>query len=89
MSTQLAPSAFERLLDPIAECLTPEVARRLVNLRADESTQSLVDQFAYKASAGTLSEAESAEYAKYREAFHVITILQAKARQALARHESQ
>ena len=67
------------------ECLTPEVATRVVNLRADAPTQARVDELADKANEGQLSPAEQREYDRYLEAFHFVTILQAKARTFLER----
>ena len=48
-------------------------------------TQARVDQLADKANEGELSNDERAEYDKFREAFHFVTILQAKARTLLDR----
>ena len=70
------------------ECLTPEVAMRIVNLRADSPTQARVDQLAEKANQGQLSPAEQREYDRYLEAFRFVTVLQAKARTFLERQAS-
>jgi hypothetical protein len=67
------------------ECLTPEVATNLVNLRADVKTQGRLDELADKANEGQLSPEEQAEYDRYLDAFHFVTILQAKARTLLQR----
>lgn len=74
---------FDRVLDLFTACLTPEVATRIVNLRADAERQSRVDSYAAKAHEGELSADESQEYERIRSAFHFITILPAKARQFL------
>ena len=74
---------LDRILDPITNCLTPDVAAKLVALRADPETQARVDKLADKANEGTLSTEERAEYDRYRDAFHFVTILQAKARKLL------
>jgi len=76
-------TVLDRVLDPFTECLTPEVAQRIVDLRADAPTQARVDQLADKANEGELSNDERAEYDKFRDAFHFVTILQAKARTLL------
>jgi hypothetical protein len=76
---------LDRVLDPFADCLTTEVALKIVDLRADPETQTRLDALADKANEGLLSEDERAEYAKLREAFHFVTILQAKARAFLDR----
>lgn len=67
----------------MADCLTPEAARRIVELRADPATQAKLDEFADKANEGLLTPEERAEYDRMLAAFHVITIMQAKARTLL------
>tara|TARA_R110002049_G_scaffold167265_2_gene333443 strand:+ start:1126 stop:1380 length:255 start_codon:yes stop_codon:yes gene_type:complete len=74
---------LDQLLTPFTECLTPEVAQRIVDMRANSETQSRLDELAEKANEGQLSSKEESEYAKYREAFHFITVLQTKARHLL------
>jgi hypothetical protein len=78
-----AASALDRLLDPVGRCLTPEVARALVALRADAETQARIDELADKCTEGTLSPTERAEYEAYVAAIDFLTILQAKARGTL------
>jgi len=77
-------SVLDRVLDPFTECLTPEVARRIAEMRADQPTQARVDILAGKANEGLLTTEERLEYERYLEAFHLITILQAKARAYLS-----
>lgn len=77
--------ALERLIEPLARCFTPDVARQIVALRADEELQIRLDQLAEKSTAGTLSDEERAEYAAYVSAIDFISILQAKSRQILTR----
>ena len=76
-------SILGRVLEPITNCLTPDVAAKLVAVRADAETQARVDGLAEKANEGTLSAEERAEYDRYRDAFHFVTVLQAKARKFL------
>jgi hypothetical protein len=76
-------SILDRVLEPITDCLTPNVAAKLVAVRADAETQARVDELADKANEDALSTEERAEYDRYREAFHFVTILQAKARKLL------
>ncbi len=85
MSNSSSSTVLDRILDPFTECLTPEVAKRVTDLRADAETQARIDELADKANEGQLSDEERSEYDKYREAFHFITILQAKARTLLDR----
>lgn len=74
---------LDRLLNPIARCLTPDVARLVAELRPDAGTQSRIDELAAKADAGSLTAAERLEYEGYVEAIDLVSILQAKARKAL------
>ena len=76
-------SVIDRLLDPVGQCLTPEVARRIADLKADPALQSRVDELADKANAGTLTESERSEYQKYVNFWQFVTLLQAKARNVL------
>lgn len=78
--TETHTNILDRVLDPFAGCLTPEVARRIADLRADPDTQTRVDELAAKANEGMLTDPERAEYETYRSAFHFVTILQSKAR---------
>ena len=75
---------LDRLLDPITRCLTPEVARRLVELHADPELQRWVDMLADKNTEGELTAAEREEYEMYVRASRFIAVLQAKARKLLA-----
>ena len=83
MATAEQNSIISQLLDPITDCLTPEVARRIVQLRAGERLQSKVDELADKANAGTLSDPERSEYDQYVRFSQFITLLQTKARNRL------
>jgi hypothetical protein len=71
---------LDRVLEPVGRCLTPEAARKLAGLRADPVMQARVDDLADKATAGTLSADEQAEYEAYVSAATFLAVLQAKAR---------
>jgi hypothetical protein len=77
-------TALDRLLDPVRDCLTPEVARRIAGLRADADTQARLDRFAEKNAEGTITPAERAEYEALVAAANLIAVLQAKARAVAA-----
>ena len=79
MSTTL----LDRLIEPFAECLTIEAARKVAALRADDAMQARVDELASKANRGTLTDDERAEYDQHLAAFHFVTMMQAKARRLL------
>jgi hypothetical protein len=72
-----------RFLEPIGRCLTPDVARALVNLRADPSAQTRIDELADKCTEGALSAVEESEYETYMHAIDFLAVLQAQARRLL------
>jgi hypothetical protein len=78
-------SVLERMLDPLRECLTPAMARRLANFRADSETQARIQELADKCTEGELTRAERREYEAYVRAINLISILQSKARMVLAK----
>jgi hypothetical protein len=78
-------STLDRLLGPISRCLTPEVAQKLVQLRADPKLQERLDLLADKCTEGQLTPEEREEYETLVHAGHFIAILQAKARKFLMR----
>ncbi|ETX03566.1 hypothetical protein [Candidatus Entotheonella palauensis] len=81
------PSAtLTQLLEPVGRCLTPDVARELVNLRADPVVQARIEELADKNTEGELSAEERDEYETYVRATEIISILQAKARAILMHH---
>jgi hypothetical protein len=81
-------STLDRLLDPIAGCLTPDVARRIADLRTDDRTMARLETLRPKANQGTLLEAERAEYDEIVEALDLFSILKAKAQAVLSKHAS-
>ena len=74
---------LDRLLEPFGACLTPEVAEKLVNLRADSAVQTRLEELADKSTEGELSEDERAEYESYVHTIDVLAVLQAKVRRLL------
>lgn len=85
MNATLERSALSRLLDPLRDCLTPEVAAKIAALRADAETQAKLDTFAEKNREGTITPDELDEYDALVSAGTMIAILQAHARAVLAR----
>ena len=79
MKTLDAP-VLDQLLDPLGRILTPEVARKLVNLRVDARTQARIDKLARKCNEGKLTESERRQYEACVYAIDFIAILQSKAR---------
>ncbi|MBC8114890.1 MAG: hypothetical protein H7062_10960 [Candidatus Saccharimonas sp.] len=80
MSTTLV----DKVIEPLTDCLTPEVAERIVNLRLDSQTQAKLDELAEKGSAGQLDASERADYQELVEALDFMGLLKSKARILLA-----
>ncbi|HEX4146325.1 MAG TPA: hypothetical protein VHY91_22685 [Pirellulales bacterium] len=76
---------LDRLLEPFAGCLSPDVAAKVADLRADEAMQDRVDYLAERSNEGMLTAEERDEYAGYLHAIDVIAVLQAQARALLRR----
>ena len=74
---------LDRIIEPFAECLTQEAARKIVALKADDSIQGRVDELADKSNAGTLADIEQSEFDRYLAAFNFGTILRARARRLI------
>jgi len=72
------------MLDPVGQALSPDAARQLLALRADEEAQRQIDQLADRANEGQLTAEERGEYESLISAAGVIAVLQAKARSVLA-----
>lgn len=68
-----------RLLEPVGQCLTPEVAKAIVNLRANPHMQARIEELADKCTEGMLSPEERAEYETFVHAIDFIAVLQAQA----------
>ena len=76
-------SVAEQMLQPVTDCLTPDVAERIVSARLDAATQARIDELASKANRGTLSDEERDEYAQFVEYIDLVGIIKAKARRML------
>jgi hypothetical protein len=74
---------LDRLLEPLAASLSPEVAAKVADLRADDAMQTRIDYLAERSNEGLLTAEEREEYAGYLHAIDVIAVLQAKARSLL------
>jgi hypothetical protein len=76
-------ATLDRLVEPVVRTLTPEVARALIQLRADSQLQGRMDELAEKCNEGQLSLDEREEYETSIRFGNFIAILQAKARTLL------
>ncbi|MSQ48091.1 MAG: hypothetical protein EXR78_06845 [Deltaproteobacteria bacterium] len=77
-----------RLLAPVSECMSREVAKKVAALRADLDVQARVDELADKCTEGTLTAEERAAYETYLHAVRVIGVLQAQARDILSHDDA-
>jgi hypothetical protein len=84
METTADTIVLDKILEPLASALTPELARKIVDLRADAETQELIDALGDKANEGTLTDAERRQYETYVRAGTLVSILQAKARKLIS-----
>lgn len=84
MKTASSAPALEELIAALADCLTPDSARRVIALKADPRLQERVDDLATRHSQGLLTPEEHAEYGSYVSYSTVVAILKSKARQLLA-----
>ena len=55
-----AVQLLDRILDPVTDAFTPEVARRIVALKADPEMQGRIDELATKSNDGSLTDDERA-----------------------------
>lgn len=83
MPDNLILSIWERLLQPGAGPLPPEVAGYVLRLGLPEADRRRMGELAGKAQDGTLNPDERAELEAYSHAAAFLTILQSKARASL------
>ncbi|MEZ6100479.1 MAG: hypothetical protein R3E01_16040 [Pirellulaceae bacterium] len=75
---------IERILEPVAACLTPEVAQRIVDLRMDDPCMmQRLESLRDKANEGTLTEQERAEYEGFVEGNDLLMLIKDQARSVL------
>jgi len=78
-----AVQLLDRILDPVTNAFTPEVARRIIALKADPEIQGRIDVLASKSSDGSLTDEERVEYRNYVDVIELISVLQAKSLRVL------
>jgi len=78
-------TVLDRFLNPLAECLTPEVAQGIVDLKLDAGSQARLDLLAAKANEGQLTNDERQEYEEFVEGIDLMGILTARARTVLTK----
>ena len=84
VTSSLSPHP-QPILGSVAECLTPEVARRILSLEFDSTLQARVRELAEKANEGLLELAERSEYEALIEDADLLGLFKSLARQALSR----
>jgi hypothetical protein len=76
-------TTLDRLVDPMVRTFTPEVAKALVQLRADPELRARMDELADKCNEGQLTSEERDEYETSIRFANYLAIIQAKARRVL------
>jgi len=71
-------------MEPVGRAITPDLAREIVSLRADQVSHDRMDELAEMDRQGTLSTEERAEYEKIVAAIHLIEVLQSRASMVLS-----
>jgi len=77
--------ALDRFLNPIRDALTPETAKAIAELRADEDTQQRIETLADRHHEGHLNDVELVGYQALVQGANLMAILQASARSVLNR----
>ena len=83
-----ATALLGRVIAPLGRCLTPDAAKEILSLRADEAARRRIEKLAAKCDAGKLTPEERSEYQLFVEVGDLVALLQAKARRYLARHSA-
>ena len=79
----MTASLPDQVIEPLAQDLTVEAARKFVDLKSDVELQQRIDILAVGAKRGELVEADRHEYDRYLSAFHFVRMMQAKASRLL------
>jgi hypothetical protein len=83
MISQPSTALLEELIDPVGRCLTPEVARRIVELRASPALDARIQELGQKCNEGELSGEEQTDYETILRFIKFLSVLQSKARALL------
>ncbi len=76
-------TVLEAYMTPLAQCFTPDVARRIAEFRPDAVTEQRLEHLRERANEGDLTDAERAEYEEFVEALDFVGLLKAHARAML------
>ena len=80
-----AAAVFDEMLEPVTRAFTVDVAKALVNLKANPTAHARIAELAEKCNQGQLTLVEQEEYETYVHVVDLISMLQAKARVWLKR----
>ncbi len=83
MVNQPSTALLDELLDPVGLCLTPEVARRIVRLRASPALDARIQKLGQECNEGQLGVEEQTDYETILRFIKFISVLQCKARTLL------
>jgi hypothetical protein len=76
-------TTLDAFLEPLTGCMTPEMARQIIEWKPDPELQARIQELGQKANEGTLTPDEQAEYEGFIDDGDVIALFQAKARHYL------
>lgn len=82
-------TVLRKALTPVFQSMTPDIARRIAELRADDELQKKVASYAERANEGDLTPDDRRDYESCVQACDVLASLQALARQVLRNADSQ
>jgi hypothetical protein len=74
---------LDRMLDPLQQSMTHDMAERVLKLRMDDASQQRFDDLAARHHEGLLSAEEFSEYQAIVQGVSLISVMQAKARKHL------
>lgn len=80
MPDQINTALIEELVAPLGRCLTPEVARQVVQLRASPELDLQIQELGRKCNEGQLTPEEQSDYETIARFMKFISVLQSKAR---------
>jgi hypothetical protein len=82
--TKTKPMSLVAILDAVGDCLTPQAAKRILEIKPNRKVQARVKYLGEQANDGRLTSEEHAEYADIIRYDDMLSILQSKARRLLA-----
>ena len=86
--TNQSTNILAQIPEPLEECMTPELAQKIADLRATPELQARIDALADRCNEGELTPEEAAEYDSYVDAIDLIAVLKAQARDVLKTHDA-